>query len=101
MVQGFFGGFAGSLRDFLGLYLIFLGLAPFDHLCHLKSGVPPGCFRQNSKLLFTWLVINDISIGFHHKKGGSFLELRFNNQANYWAQLPAAVCSRETNFNSR
>lgn len=35
-------GFAGSTRDFLGLDLIFLGLAPFDHLCHLKSLQAPG-----------------------------------------------------------
>ena len=35
--------------------------------------------------------MNNISIGFHHNKSDSFLELRFNKQTNYWAQLPAAV----------
>ena len=33
----FFGGFAGSPRDFFGSWF----LAPFDHACHLKSRVPP------------------------------------------------------------
>ena len=37
MVQGIFGGFPGSPRDFFGS----CRLAPFDHPRHLKSLVPP------------------------------------------------------------
>ena len=35
--MGFFGGFAGSPKDFFGSW----PLAPFDHPRHLKSRVPP------------------------------------------------------------
>ena len=42
MVQGFFGGFVGSARSFLGGWIFAPAL--FNYLYHLKSGVPRGDF---------------------------------------------------------
>ena len=42
MIQGFFGGFVGSARNFWGGWIFASAL--FNYLHHLKSGVPPGDF---------------------------------------------------------